>query len=347
MRGSAVAMLLAGLLAVVACSDPQGVPKPMETTASPEPTADKEHPPEPEVPEVWPLTGVPGEVAERPVMSVKVENSPQARPQTGLGNADIVWEQLIEHGTTRLMAMYHSDVPQTVGPIRSLRPMDIATATPFGGQLLFSGAQSAFLPAAYDSSLQVLTNDAGDSGFYRSADRRAPHNVYGDTADFLAQFTGEVVDLEPVFEFAPEGQDPSAVSDGSEASAVNVSFPSTSPNWTWSGDAGAWQRSEGNQEAVTTDEGRITATNVLVLRVDVFNTEYTDPAGAPVPETEMVGSGEAIVATGGHTISGTWSKDDVESMIELQTEDGDEIALAPGNTWIELVPDSGSSVSID
>src|SRR5699024_5279021 len=117
--------------------------------------------------------------------------------------------------------------------------------------------------------------------------------------------------------------------------------------WAWSDEAGAWQRSEAGADSVTVDEGRITATNVLVLRVQVHNTSYTDPSGAPVPETEMIGSGEAIIASDGHTITGTWSKDDADSMIALETDDGEEIVLAPGNTWIELVPVSGSSVSVD
>lgn len=346
-RRAVIAALLVGVIGLAGCAsaDPEP-PEPEVITQTPQIAADKEHAPDPQVPETWPLTGVAGEVADRPVMSVKIENSSQARPQTGLGSADIVWEQLIEHGTTRLIAMYHSQVPDTVGPIRSLRPMDVPTVTPFGGQLIFSGAQSAFLPAAYDSTLQVLTHDAGDAGFYRSTDRSAPHNVYGNTDDFLGQ-AGDPAEAGPAFEFAPEGEDPSAVTQGSPASSVDVSFPNTSPRWTWSGDADAWQRSEAGEDAMTTDGGRISATNVLVLRVEVYNTSYTDPSGAPVPETEMVGSGEAIVASGGHTISGTWSKDAADSMIELETDDGGEIVLAPGNTWVELVPTSGSSVAVE
>src|SRR5699024_6165207 len=123
--------------------------------------------------------------------------------------------------------------------------------------------------------------------------------------DFLAQGRDTIQEadaesLDPVFEFAPKGEDPTAVREGDSASAVQVRFPSTSPDWTWSKDAESWERSEDGQDALTEDEGRISAANVLVLRMQVQNTAFTDPSGAPVPETQMVGSGEAIIASGGH-----------------------------------------------
>ncbi len=330
-------------VALAGCTSPQA-PEPEVVTETPEVSADKDHAPEPAVEEVWPLTGVPGDLEDRPVMSVKIENSVAARPQTGLHSADIVYEQMIEGGQTRFLALFHSEVPDVVGPIRSLRPMDVPLATPYGGQLIFSGAQRAFLGAAHSSSLQVLTHDAGNAGFYRSPDRRAPHNVYGNTADFLAQ-AEQTAELDPVFTFAPEGEDPTAVTDGTSASAIQISFPDTSPGWTWEDEA--WHRTEAGEPAMTTDEGQPTAANVLVLRVQVQTTEYTDPSGSPVPETVVVGSGEVIVASGGHTITGTWTKEDEDALLQVHTEDGEEIALAPGNTWIELLPVSGSSVSVN
>ncbi|HLS24665.1 MAG TPA: DUF3048 domain-containing protein [Beutenbergiaceae bacterium] len=344
MRRTAGVLLLAAV-AMAGCTSPQA-PEPEVVTETPETEADKDHAPEPAIEETWPLSGVPGEVEERPVMSVKVENSAAARPQTGLHSADIVYEEMIEGGQTRFLALFHSQVPEEIGPIRSLRPMDVPLATPYGGQLIFSGAQRAFLDLAHSSSLQILTHDGGAAGFYRSPDRSAPHNVYGNTADFLAQ-ASEPAELEPVFTFTPEGEDPTAVTDGTSASSIQVNFPDTSPGWTWSEDEEVWQRTESGEPAMTTDEGQIGAANVLVLRVQVQNTAFTDPSGSPVPETVVVGSGEAIIASGGHTITGTWTKDDDDDLLQVQTEDGEDVELTPGNTWIELLPVSGSSVSVD
>src|SRR5690606_41910517 len=106
----------------------QSSSKSIEVMVTPDATvapADKGAVPGPTVPATWPLTGVAtDEVAERPAMSVKIENSRQARPQTGLGDAGVVFEEMAEGGITRFNAVLHSSVPATLGPIRSLRPMD-------------------------------------------------------------------------------------------------------------------------------------------------------------------------------------------------------------------------------
>ena len=88
--------------------------------------------------------------------------------------------------------------------------------------------------------------------------------------------------------------------------------------------------------------GRLAATNVVVLRVTLRNTGATDPAGNPVPETVLTGSGDAIVATGGKTVTATWTKGDKPDVLKLSGTDGQPVQLAPGNTWVELVPTSGS-----
>jgi hypothetical protein len=90
----------------------------------------------------------------------------------------------------------------------------------------------------------------------------------------------------------------------------------------------------------------LAAVNVVVLRVDVVNTPYTDSRGTHVPETVMVSSGEALVATGGRTIAATWSKASVAAPVVLTGADGQPIRLAPGTTWIELVPRATGSVAV-
>src|SRR5699024_2428343 len=129
--------------------------------------------------DVWPLTGMPGEVEERAAVAVKVENSPQARPQTGLEDADIVWEELVEGGMTRFNAVFHSRLPDVVGPIRSVRPMDAGITAPFGGVLVISGGQPRFLAEVRGAGVQLVSDDDGDDGFFRSSERRSPHNLYG------------------------------------------------------------------------------------------------------------------------------------------------------------------------
>ncbi|HLS15174.1 MAG TPA: DUF3048 domain-containing protein [Beutenbergiaceae bacterium] len=345
--GALATLSVAAVLLAAGCGGAEEPPPEPEVVAhTPEMSTDKGHAPDPQAPEAWPLSGVPGEVEERPALSVKVENSDDARPQTGLGDADIVWEQLIEGGETRLNAVFHSQVPPSLGPIRSLRPMDVNISSGHGGVLAFSGGQSAFVAEARESSLHLVTHDAGGPGFTRNPDRPAPHNLYGDPAAFLEDGSGQGPPGE-FFSYALPNQEPSAVATGEPASNLQVQFPSAAPGWDWDEGAEVWQRTEDGEPAMTTDDGQISAVNVVVLRVQVRNTSFTDPSGAPVPETAITGSGTAVVATGGHTITGTWSKEDPADPVVLSTGDDEDLLLAPGNTWVELLPESGSSLSVD
>ncbi|UFU02494.1 DUF3048 domain-containing protein [Ruania suaedae] len=349
--GSSAAATAALMLTLAACTspgEPAGTPSPTTTPETTAPAdADKQHPPEPEVAPTWPLTGEPlGEdAADRPALAIKIENSEAARPQTGLQAADVVWEEMVEGGITRFNAVYHSDLPVQVGPVRSVRPMDAAMSAPYGGLLVASGGQAPFIGAAREAGLQVLTHDLGHGGFTRSSARFAPHNLYGTPSLFVDQADGAHSDPPPEqLAFAHRGEDATAVTDGSPAEALTISFPRATPSWDWDGQA--WLRSEDGAPATTEDTGRISAVNVVALRVEVTTTSYVDPSGANVPETIMTGGGEAVVATGGQVLEGTWSKESATDPVVLTTGEGEEILLAPGNTWIELVPTSGAGVSV-
>lgn len=348
-RGPGIlAAVLSAVLLVAACSDPDqsAPPEPEVVVHTPEMATDKDNAPGPELPDLWPLTGVEGDVSDRAAVSVKVENSVAARPQTGMQDADIVWEQMIEGGETRLIGVFHSEIPDVLGPVRSLRPMDANIASAHGGVLAFSGGQTPFVSAARETDLQLMTYDGGDPGFSRSPERPAPHNLYADPSVFFE--AGEGMDPPPeFFAYARTPEEATAVVDGQPAGGLSLQYPNTSPSWDWHSGSEVWRRAEAGEPAVTTDEERLTAANVIVLRVQVQNTSYRDPSGSPVPETVVVGSGEAVVATGGQAITGTWSKDSASDPVVLTTDDGEEIRLAPGNTWVELLPESGSSLTID
>ncbi|MFD1506468.1 DUF3048 domain-containing protein [Georgenia yuyongxinii] len=349
------AVLASALLALAACTS-QGEPEPApSTTASAAPSVSLPGKPVPQpLPARWPLTGVAGEIQERPALSVKVENSAAARPQTGLEDADVVWEELVEGGITRFNAVYHSVVPGEVGPIRSVRPMDAAIAAPLGGLMAFSGGQVPFVQQIRDAGLQVLSNDEGVAGMYRVGFRRAPHNVYGSGPDLLAQADADHSAPPPqqlVYAWHPARA--SAVLKGTLVSVVDVSFPRTAPGWTWDGaadpgrggPAGAWVRDDNGVVQTSAAGARLLATNVVVLRVQVVDTGSRDPAGNPVPETVLTGEGDAVVASGGKVLEARWSKAATADPVVLTDPDGGQVTLVPGTTWIELVPVNGGAVS--
>ena len=347
--GALAATVVSASLLVAGCSSAsEADPTPATVEATTDATADKSAAPEPVLPTTWALTGVRAtELVNRPALAIKVENSREARPQTGLEYADVVWEEVVEGGITRYIAVYHSQVPETVGPIRSVRPMDSTIIAPLAGLMAFSGGQAPFVQSVRDAGLQVISNDAGAAGFYRTKDRRAPHNVFGTPATFLEQADASHQDSpQSEFVFAADAAQATAAVSGAPTSSIDVVMSSYSrPTWAWDEASGTFLRSEGTTPALSSTGAQLAATNVVVLTVTMVDTAFSDPAGTPVPETQVVGSGEAVIATGGRSITATWTKPDASTPFSLTAADGTPIALAPGNTWVELMPTGSGSVT--
>ncbi|MEE6287428.1 DUF3048 domain-containing protein [Georgenia sp. MJ173] len=336
------AAVLLGSLALVGCTSTEAPePEPATTTETPSPTPT----PTPE-PVRWPLTGLGTDApAQTPALAVKVENTAMARPQAGLEDADIVWEEMVEGGITRFNAVFHSRLPETVGPIRSVRPMDVAIVAPLGGPQVISGGQQLFLDELTAAGVQLISNDAGDAGFVRSPDRRAPHNLYGTPQVFLEQAESSEPPAEQ-FEFAVDPDEATAVTAGEPAAALRVDFPAASPGWAWDDDAG-WLRDEAGTPSLSAAGEQLWATNVVVLRVEIVASAGRDQSGDPVPETVLTGDGEALVATGGQVVEAGWRKEAPADPVTLTTEDGSPVLLAAGTTWVELVPVDRGGVTVE
>ncbi|WP_421734784.1 DUF3048 domain-containing protein [Cellulomonas sp.] len=346
-----VALATTATLALGACSGPPTEPTPVApVTQAPVIEAAKGAPPAPVVPPRWPLTGVTAtEVSTRPALAIKVENSTEARPQTGLDQADVIWEQVVEGGISRFVAVYQSQVPAEVGPIRSVRPMDPAIAAPLHGLIAFSGGQPAFVQALKNAGLQTVSMDAGAAGFYRKKGvGPAPHNVYGTPQTFWDQADADHSAAPPAqFVFAKVLDKATAVASGGPSSTVAVRLSGFSrPSWTWDAGTGTWLRAEGATPATLRSGARIAATNVVTLKVRLIDSGTVDPAGNPVPETVLEGTGEATISGGGKTVTGTWTKGSRDAVLTLATPDGAVVTLAPGITWVELVPRDSGSVTI-
>ncbi|WP_146844338.1 DUF3048 domain-containing protein [Cellulomonas terrae] len=349
-RGAAAALLAALALAVAACSAPQAEQQepPAPVTQGPTIAPDKAPAPVPVVPPTWPLTGVAGEPAVRPSLAVKIENTAVARPQTGLEQADVVWETIVEFDVSRFVAVFHSQVPAEVGPIRSVRPMDPVILAPMHGLLAFSGGQPGILALVAASGVQMISHDAGAPGMYRTRDRAAPHNVYGTPATFwgLADADHQASPGEQ-FTFARSADRSAAAVAGTPASTLAFRLsPASSPTWTWDAASGTWLRSEGATPATARSGARLSAVNVVSITADHPNTAFGAQGGAPVPTYTLVGSGDGVVATGGRTVPVRWQKDSDAAPLRLFTADGKPADLAPGNTWVELVPAGTGSLTI-
>lgn len=351
-RQAAVATILASVLALTACTGDEPTPAPTTPTVTTDATVDpdKSAVPEPVLPTTWPLTGVEAEVADRPAVAVKIENTSAARPQSGLEDADVVWETIVEFEVSRFIAVFHSQAPKEIGPIRSARPMDIAIVEPLDGLFAFSGAQRRMVTRLGRSEhLQMISNDAGDGGMYRVGTRAAPHNVYASVTTFLKEAKKGLTAPAEQFGFASSVDEATAVADGTKARSISLRLSAASrPSWTWSADHKAWLRFENGAKHSAASGKQLNATNVVVIEAKQVDSGMDAQGGAMVPDYKLAGErGKALVATGGKTIEARWVKGGSAKPMRLETLDGEELTLAPGNTWVELVPAQSGSYSVD
>jgi Protein of unknown function (DUF3048) N-terminal domain/Protein of unknown function (DUF3048) C-terminal domain len=291
----------------------------------------------------WPLTGMTASAAgaAAPILLVKVENDPAARPQWGLEQADIVVEELVEGGITRFAALYQSRLPATIGPVRSVRHVDADLAAPVADVFAYSGGAAVTLAylASELASLPRVTE--GAPGFFRDTSRLPPRNLFLHPARLLAgepvtAARGRTLVSAP---FAPAAQ-ASAVGTTPASSLVLRFSPTEQSSWTHT--TGGWVRSEAGVPAISASGVRLTAQNVLVLRVQTTDAGYQDPAGHFVPETLLTGTGDGLLLRAASTLDVTWSKSAVDQPIVLTSATGSPVTLLPGTTWVELLPTSGS-----
>jgi Protein of unknown function (DUF3048) N-terminal domain/Protein of unknown function (DUF3048) C-terminal domain len=286
-------------------------------------------------------TSVPAGSLAHPSLAVKIDNHEAARPQFALERTDLVFEELVEGGLTRYVAVWQSDIPDLLGPIRSIRPMDPDIITPLGGIVAYSGGQEQFVGMMQATGLVNAVFDYDETGmFYRVDGREAPHDVVVKASALV----GKHPELPaPVQQFAYSAT-PAAASagvDGTPVTTIKSVFSDARwPSWTWDLPTAAYLRSQEGAPDLDTSGAPLKATNVVVMRVGI------DWRFGEVPKTTMIGSGEAWVSAGGKTVHATWSKDAQASPIRLVDDNGVTIRLAAGNTWIELVPGDQGSVEL-
>jgi hypothetical protein len=278
-------------------------------------------------------TAVPASQVSGPALSVKICNVEHCEPMIGLNQADIVFEEIVEGGISRYVGVWQSEVPDVVGPVRSLRPMDADIAAPFGGIIAYSGygAEETHQLAVNTGLVNVTENN--QNLMFRIEDRVAPYNLALRAKQTIKDNPGNP----PAQQFAYAGgvESSTAGADGAPASNINIVFSGSSDNeWNYDVATGKYLRWQWGGPDKDSDGKQLSSTNVAIMRVDVVQF-------VGVPRTVMVSSGEAWVATGGKVVHGKWSKAGTADPIRFVTDDGVTIRLAPGNTWIEMVPTGG------
>jgi hypothetical protein len=290
-----------------------------------------------------PLTGVAppgGRAPERAAVAVKVENLPQARPQWGLDKADIVFEEPVEGGITRFIAVYQCQDAARIEPVRSARLVDPQILEPLG-RILFAYS-GAIQPAIneIDSRTSLLGDvgaDKAGGAYWRDPTRYEPHNLATSTSALYSaasDFGYPEKPPPPIFSYGPP------VLGGTPAAAVSIGYLLGTTTWTWHRDTGLWYRSYSDTgPAVQGDNVQIAASNVVIMLVHEYPTPWPEDAtGALENELTLKGTGPAWVFRDGAVFYGHWERPLLDHPTVFFENNGRRITLTPGNTWEELVP---------
>lgn len=292
-----------------------------------------------------PFTGLPVEDPsrlERKVIAVKIDNHWNARPQSGILEAEAIVEMVVESGITRFIALFHHSDTDWVGPVRSGRPTDWTVVRPLNGALAISGAQS-WVVSLINRNDVPLIGDLGPPLTHRWGSRRAPHNLYLNT--FEARRVAEQRNLEqtppaaPIFNWGPLNAEV-----GSIATYILFDWSDTmDATWIWDGEAERYQRFVGEdphnwhrREGDATEQ--IWADNLVVLRAERYRACPPSGNGSCVPAWKTTGGGDAMVFAEGRYAEGSWERADETEWFTLRDGSGREMTVPPGRSWIMIYP---------
>ncbi len=295
-------------------------------------------------PEIW---------LKRPrrVIAFKIDNNFNARPQSGLQEADSVMEILVEGGMTRFLAFYLDKTSSYVGPIRSARPTDPTLIRPYGGVLVVSGATAGLIPTIRDLGVPVLEEVSAPTMF-RILDRVAPHNLYADT-ELVREYIDQKgflfnQDVNPIFSF---GNNQSSWSTGANRVTLKYSDFTTV---IWKFDNEEYNRFiidgySSEDEAVAhnfiTRDGYsdiLKSPTVVVIQGPLYNDEATT-----LPSVLTVGVGPLTIFHDGNYVEGTWRRNDITDPFEFLDTNQNKIEVPPSKQWIHLLPLNGEIIIAD
>ena len=327
----------AGIMVLAGCSSSVPAAKQVVTTTSSTTTSTA-------VPAaLCPLTGSPvpggGGVPQRPALAVKVDNYVQARPQSGLDKADIVFEEPVEGGITRFVAVFQCQQAALVGPIRSARNIDIGILGQFGTPLLVHVGGIDPVIANIDASpLQNLDLGVYASAAQHPAGRFAPYDTYASTQALWALKPADTTAPNPIFAYSD------ATPSGTPVGSVSIPFSANSPvAWIYNAKDHAFLRYYGFTPDKLANGVQNMAANVIVQFVQITYGPWAENSeGGLEVQANLYNnaSGPVEVFRSGVEVSGTWSRSSLGQATQYTSASGQNIALHPGPTWVELVPNT-------
>jgi hypothetical protein len=287
-----------------------------------------------------PLNGLPATdslLLDRRAIAVKIDNHPNARPQSGIDQADAMIETIVEGGITRFIALFHDDDADYIGPIRSLRPTDSAVVAPIEAPIAISGGQAWIQQLAAQRGVRLIGET---QGYFRVGARPAPHNLYSDTNAIRRTADGRGW---------PDDRPPGLFEIGEwwipDERATEIRLDWSSGNiirWVWEEEDGVYTRWMGQTPHtwVHRDQtvGQVSADVLIVIAGTQHLVSPPGGDGSTVPGIETRGSGRAWVFALGRVWEGTWSREGYRDPFRLFELDGSPAVVPPGIPWISFFP---------
>ena len=291
-----------------------------------------------------PLNGV--KVADqaattKPVTAIMIENGPNARPQSGIKQAEVVYEAIAEAGITRFLALYQQNKPALIGPVRSLRMYYIDWLAPYQPSVAHVGGSLAAVNEIRNGNYRDIDQFFNSASYWRATDRRAPHNVYTnfeklDALNASKQYTSST--------FTSFTRADGATSNPPTARVISLNFSNAAlynTRYEYDTNSNTYKRFVGGQPSTDREQGQVTPSVVVALSME---TAIVKEDGLRLAMT-TIGSGKATIFQNGTVIEGTWRKSSRAASLELLDASGKPIALARGQTWIAAIPTKGGAIS--
>jgi len=293
---------------------------------------------------VLPLLGTPGGPLNQAALAVKIDTTEKARPPVGLLQADVVFEEMVEGRLTRLMAVFHSQTPDDVGPVRSARSSDVAFLGEQGRPLFaWSGANRDFVQLIQSSNLVDVGPGAAGDAYRRQSGRTAPANLFANPLQLREigaslDPTAAATDPPQMFQYRVAGQPLAGPNLAAAAGFETNGDLNVRVRWDYDPAGGVYVRTQNGTPHVDVNGAQVAAMNVLVRWTPYVDSGYVDTSGAMVPEASAIGEGDATLLTQGQVVPAHWAKAAVEGPTTYTLLDGTPLLLTPGNTWVEVLP---------
>ncbi|CAN2202586.1 Protein of unknown function DUF3048, C-terminal domain containing protein [Candidatus Nanopelagicaceae bacterium] len=280
------------------------------------------------------ISGLPG--GDGPVLVVKIDDTRQAHPQIGLEDADIVYIEQVEGGLTRLAAIFSSQIPTRIGPVRSARISDIELLEQYGRvAFAYSGAQKKMRPVIDAANLEDLGAQNHSSTIYTTDPNRTQPYAMVLRADLLMQY---VKDKEIAIESSQSigwtfGDAPSG---GVTIESAHISWPASSYDAHWSESEKRWLLDHSYEPDIADSGKRLGPTTLVIQLVSITDSIYKDKVGGVTPFSATIGEGRGYILRDGKAFEAQWLRTDGTSGTSWRTLDGEDISFAKGQIWVAL-----------